>query len=77
MKKYTKEEKLARKQLRVNANKYKDNLPRETVLVRIDKNWHKALKIYAVEQEMTMSRIIDSFCEHYLGTERYKEVCKK
>ena len=38
---------------------------RQTVQIRISKNWHRKLKELAKEEKMVLSFLIDKICEHF------------
>lgn len=70
---YTKQDvKTARKELRISRNGRSKKV-RETILVRVDKVWHKAIKHYALDNGITMSRAVDEACVALMGSEKYRE----
>lgn len=55
---------------RINSEKVRNyysrkNKKRETLQIRIDKEWHKKIKDIANKKQMVMSVMLDKICKHF------------
>ena len=58
-------QKQARRELKIKNKRFKS--PRNTVQIRIQKQWHSLIQKEAREAEMTLSKYMDCVCRSYFG----------